>query len=260
MKSSSTVTELARARGGWKPTDYSARVLVPDNRIAIASDVHLPLHNEKLLARFLDHCRDEGVEAIVWLGDLMDMDTFSSWGRTDYSTQYTREMSLVYRVLEMAAERVQAQYWSRGNHEERLIRKLDHQVGMTEIARMVGVDHLIEQGALVVSDNPTLDAVPVRGKPTWMLTHPAKYGRQPLAFPGQLSLRYQQHVMSAHAHHWGMGTDPTGRFMVVETGGFFDPRYHEYVNYRVTGHRAWAAGYWLLLDGQPYGYLGGHNA
>lgn len=253
---SPTLTALRSARGEWQPVDYSARLLIPDRRIAVASDVHIPYHNEKLLAYFLDHCRDEGMQSIVWLGDLLDLPTFSSWGRTDYSTLYQRELGITRRVIEMAAERVDAQYWSRGNHEERILRRLDRQIGMREIALMAGLGGLLEAGTLLVSDNPTLDAAWHAGKPTWMLTHPAKYGRSPLAFPGQLALRYQQNVMSAHAHHWGMGTDPTGRYLVVETGGFFDSRYHEYVNHRVTGHRAWASGYWFLTDAHPQGFLG----
>lgn len=258
MSSTETLRVLAQARGTWKPTDYSTRLLVTEQRLAIASDVHLPYHDEKLLARFLDQCRDQSVDAIIWLGDLLDLPTFSSWGRTDYSTTFEREIGIARTVLELAADRVPVQYWSRGNHEERLFRKVDNQFGMQALARMLGLGWMLDDGQLIVSDNPTLDAIPVRGKPTWMLTHPAKYGAKPLTFPAELALRYQQNIMSAHAHHWGMSTDPTGHYLVVETGGMFDPRYHEYVQRRVTGHRAWASGYWILDGGQPHGYLGGH--
>lgn len=249
---------LAEARGDWRATDYSARRLILERRIAIASDVHIPYHDERLLAQFLRDCETHQIEAIVWLGDLLDHHTFSSWGRTDYSTNYQRERKIARTVLELAAGVVQVQYWSRGNHEERLFRKLDNQMGMLELAHLVGVGDLVESGLLITSNNPTLDAMTNRrGKPQWMLTHPAQYGSQPLVIPGKLAMRYEQHILSAHAHHWAMGVDPTGKHTVIETGGLFRPEYHEYVQYRVTGHRAWTQGYWFLLDGRPVGFRGG---
>lgn len=249
---------LAESRGGWEPEDYSIRLGIPDQRIAIASDVHIPYHDEKLLARFLHRCQEFEIESIVWLGDLLDHPTFSSWGRTDYTTLYARERDMARTVLEMASEVVPIQYWSRGNHEERLFRKTENHLGMEELARLVGVQRMVEDAHLILSDNPSLDAGynERTGKWEWMLTHPAKYGKQPLVFPGQLAMRYQQSVLSAHAHHWGMSTDPTGRYTVIETGGLFQPRYHEYVNYRVTGHRQWVQGWWFLINGRPLGFRG----
>lgn len=248
---------LASARGGWQAEDYSQRILITDRRIAIASDVHIPYHNEKLVADFLHKCQDYQIEAIVWLGDLLDHHTFSSWGRTDYTTHYTREREIARTVLEMASEIVPVQYWSLGNHEERLFRKVENQLGMEDLARLVGAQQMVEEGKLILSDNPSLDAAADSyGKPRWMLTHPAKYGSTPLVVPGELAGRYQQNVLSAHAHHWGMGTDKSGHYTVVETGGLFDPRFHQYAQHRVTGHRAWVAGWWFLIDGYPLGFRG----
>lgn len=251
---------LAEARGGWRATDYSQRILIPDSRIAIASDVHIPYHDEKLLSQFFRDCEAHRIESIVWLGDLLDLHTFSNWGRTDYTTTFQRERKIARTVLEIGASVVGTQYWSRGNHEERIMRKNDHQMGMEELAYMVGVSPLVESGLLILSDNPTLDAVLVRGKPKWMLTHPAQYGSQPLVVPGKLATRYNQHVLSAHAHHWGMGVNETGKHTVIETGGLFQPNYHEYINYQVTAHRAWTQGYWFLIDGRPVGFRGGEDA
>jgi hypothetical protein len=250
-------TALAQARGAWQPQDYSARLLVPERRLAVASDVHIPYHDERLVAAFLAQCERHQIEAIVWLGDLLDMHTFSSWGRTDQTTQYKREIGIARTLIEMAAEIVPVQYWSRGNHENRLFRKTEGQLDMEMLAGSVGLGGLLESGRLIVSDNPTLDADPDSfGRARWMLTHPAQYGSTPLVVPGKLAGRYEQHILSAHAHHWGMGVDPTGKYTVIETGGLFEPKYHEYVNYSVTTHRAWAKGFWFLLDGHPLGFRG----
>jgi UDP-2,3-diacylglucosamine pyrophosphatase LpxH len=252
---------LVAARGEWHARDYSARLLLTDTRIAIASDVHIPYHDEKLVARFLDECASHKIDAIVWLGDLLDMHTFSSWGRTDQTTQYKREIKMARTLIEMAAGVVPVQYWSRGNHEQRLFRKTDGQLDMEQLAGSIGLTWMLESGQLIVSDNPTLDADPdpFFGKPRWMLTHPAVYGSQPLVVPGKLAGRYEQNILSAHAHHWGMGVDPTGKYTVIETGGLFEPKYHEYVQYNVTTHRAWTKGFWFLIDGHPTGFRGEGN-
>jgi hypothetical protein len=84
-----------------------------------------------------------------------------------------------------------------------------------------------------------------------MLTHPAQYGTSPLKVPGELAERFGCNIISAHAHHWGMGTSPSGRYTVIESGGLFDERLVKYVQHRVTTHRAWVRGFVLLDDGVP---------
>lgn len=248
---------LAHARDGWRPQDYSARLLIPDQRIAIASDVHLPYYDETLMARFLDECADQRVQAIVWLGDLLDHHTWSSYGVTDHTTRYTRELSMLRELITLASSVVEAQYWSSGNHEDRLFRKTDHQIGMEQLAGMAGLTEMLDDGRLIISDNPTLDAFPDRtGKPTWMLTHPKQYSPQPLVTPSKLAQRFGVNVLSAHAHHWAMGVDASGQHICIETGGLFEPKYHRYSQYGVTSHRAWTKGYWLLIEGKPLGTLG----
>lgn len=248
---------LADAREGWVPEDYSQHIMVPDRRIAIASDVHLPYYDEDLMARFLADCAEYGVESIVWLGDLLDHHTWSHWGVTDHSAIYKRELRMVNRLVRLAGSVVKAQYWSSGNHEDRLFRKTDHQIGMEQLALMAGLGDMLEDNSLIISDHASLDAVPdTHGKPTWLLTHPASYSPTPLITPGKLAQRFGMNVAAAHAHHWGMGVDPSGQYTCIETGGMFKPEYHRYAQYGVTAHRAWVRGYWFLLDGRPMGVLG----
>jgi hypothetical protein len=253
LKLETLVEEIKSYRGDWEPEDYSKRMLLPTENLAIVSDVHIPYHDEVLLAHVLREAHDYKVETIVWLGDLMDMPTYSSWGNLDKSTTFLREKHIVRKTLERVAELGFKQVWSSGNHENRLFRKNDFTFGMEDLAGLCGLTSLIDSGRLLTSDNPTLDAFGGR----WMLTHPAQYGSTPLVVPGKLATRFQQNVMSAHAHHYGMGMDETGMFTVVETGGLFKPQYHQYIQHQVTAHRAWVQGFWLLInDGTPVGFNG----
>lgn len=247
--SSALVAELTQQivglRGDYVPVDHSLRVEVTQPNILIASDVHVPYHDPELVARFINHARN--YDAIVWLGDLLDNPTFSSWGVEDLATTFDNELTQVEGIIRLAAERCPVQYWSLGNHEERWMRKMGYQGGMERLAKMAGLSDLLSTGRLIVSDNPTLD---YHGD--WMLTHPRQYGTTPLVVPGKIAERYGKNVVSAHAHHWGMGTSNSGRFTVIESGGLFEPKYVKYVQHGVTAHRAWAKGYVGLLDGQPF--------
>lgn len=242
--------ELRALQPDWLPENFSERVRVQEDRVLVLGDAHIPYHDVDLLAEALDFAREARVEAIVWLGDLMDMPTFSSWGTDDLTTLYRRELELTRGVIELASEVVSRQYWSSGNHEMRLMRRNGYQFGMEELALMAGLQDLLSTGQLITSDNPTLDYS--SDGHDWMLTHPASYGGQPLVVPGRVADRYQVNVISAHAHHWAQGRSPSGRYTVIESGGLFKAEYIKYVQHRITDHRAWTQGYVALNHGQAH--------
>ncbi len=243
---------LLAARGDWQGEDYSKQVEVTESSVCVVSDVHVPYHSEELTIFSIMVAKERGCSAYVILGDLFDMHLFSSFGVTDKNTKFTRELAMGAEIIRQAAGEVGKVYWSSGNHEDRWMRKNDYHVGMAQLAAMAGLSDLIEQGLLITSDNPTL-----AGQHNWMFTHPATYGSTPLLVPGKLATQYERNVMSAHAHHFGMGTDSTGKWLVVETGGLFEPRLVQYKQWRVTTHRNWVKGFWLLMEGQPVPFLVG---
>lgn len=241
---------LASYRGGWVPENYATRKMITEKLVCVASDAHIPYHDEELLADMLEVCQCCGVEAIVWLGDLMDMPLYSSWGTTDKTTVLSRELTLVGNILREAAKVVPRQYWSLGNHEERLFRYNKYHIGMEGLADLCQVRDLVEASKLVVSDNPSLDAFEGR----WLFTHPAQYSTHPLVVPSKLAAQFQRNVVCAHGHHFAQGYDERGKYLVLEAGGLFKPELHQYVQHKVTSHRAWKQGFWLI-DGMnviPY--------
>ena len=44
-----TLQRLQAAREGWQAEDLSVRLRIPEDRIIVASDVHVPYHDEELL-------------------------------------------------------------------------------------------------------------------------------------------------------------------------------------------------------------------
>lgn len=247
VMSEKEIRRLLNEMRGYKP-DYSSHLYIAESKIAVASDVHVPYHHTESVARFIKVAEANEVEAIVWLGDFLDNPIFSSWGNEDLRTTFKEELEQVKTIIEIAAQAVDRQYWSIGNHEYRWMRRMGYQGDMEMLARMAGLERLMDERRLVVTDDPTLG---YDNGSHWMLTHPAQYGTTPLKVPGELAERYGTNIISAHAHHWGMGISPSGRYTVIESGGLFDASKVKYVQHRVTTHRAWVRGFVLLDNGEP---------
>lgn len=231
--------------------DYTEHVEVVEKRVLLLSDVHLPYCDAALLQRAMTAARQRQVEAVVWLGDLLDCPTYSPWGNDDVHATFEHELQLVEGLIRSTAQRGYRQYWSAGNHEWRFLKQNHNQVGLGRLASMANLSDLVSDGSLVMSDNPTLDYRSSNDldEADWLLIHPAQYGRLPLKVPGDIADKMLKNVASAHAHHWGMGTSPSGNYQVVETGGAFLPSRMKYVNYRVGDLRPWVAGYAILDHG-----------
>lgn len=241
---------MQMARGGWNRKDFSAKRPVIEEKIGIASDVHIPYHNERLLAQMLQDFADHHVEAIVWLGDFFDLPYFSRFDQIDKGPEWQRDREIGETILRLSAQIVKVQYMSRGNHDYRALAKMLFQINMTDLMRMVGVQDLIEEGKLIVSDNPSWSYM----DDTWLLTHPDQYGSQPLVVPGKIADLEHRNVVAGHAHHFARGFSPSGRYRVIESGGLYDARYFEYVQQKVTAARKMCSGYWILDKGQPLGF------
>lgn len=233
-----------------QPEDYSYKIDIPTGRVMVLSDVHIPYCDDDMLGQALHRAKQEQVETVVFLGDLMDMPTYSFYGNENLNTQFGKELTHTKMLVNMFASYFNI-YWSRGNHEERFLRKNSYQMTMEDLANLVGLGDLVQSGRLVTSDNPTLYA----HNREWMLFHPDQYGASPLVVPGRLADKFQCNVMSGHAHHWAMGTNSTGKFTVVETGGMFNQDLVPWINYKQRTNREWVAGYWILYeDGTVRGF------
>lgn len=89
--------------------------------IAVASDFHVPYHDEKAVNAFLDYCKDVQPNIIVINGDLVDMYMLSRFAKGEGRNPMT-EIEIARGILE--AFRVNCPkaeiYYVIGNHEQRL--------------------------------------------------------------------------------------------------------------------------------------------
>lgn len=243
---------MHEAMAGWRPQDYDDHLVVESEHILIAADAHIPKHDENLLESMLQQAYEEGVDVIIWAGDLLDNEEWSSYGIDDPTSSFQRNLRIAGALIKGVDRMGMKQYWSLGNHEQRVSRNTRSQITMEQLALMAGLGDLMEAGSLVVSDNPTV-YLPVGN---WMVTHPSQYGSYPTVVASKLATRYQANVIAAHEHHHGLTTDETGQFIAISSGGLFDPRKHKYINHQVTSHRAWQRGFVILHNGEAHLYRG----
>jgi hypothetical protein len=230
--------------GGWKPTDWSEKLTTNARNIIVASDVHFPKHDGRLLDRMVETAVDENVEQIIWAGDLMDMEEYSKWGVDDHTSSFRRNLNGIGILLKAVADLGLRQIWSLGNHEQRIFRT-NPQMNMYTLAQMTGVQELLDGGTLEISDHPTILA----SVGNWMITHPAQYGSFPLVVADKLAGVHQKNIIAAHEHHFAQGIDATGNFVIINSGGLFEPKYHKYIQHQPTAHRSWVKGFVVLHNG-----------
>lgn len=248
----SVLQGMQEEMGDWRPTDYNDHLIVNSEHVLIAADTHIPAHDEQMIAEMLDQAYREEVDTIIWAGDLMDMQAFSSYGIDDETNSFRRDLRITGALLRGAARMGFKQIWTLGNHENRIRRTTKQSINMEQIALMAGTGGLLETGELVVSDNPSV-YLPIGN---WMVTHPAQYSSFPGVVASKLATRYQCNVIAAHEHHFGMVTDETGQWLAISSGGLYDPRKHRYINHNVTAHRAWQRGFVILHSGKAQLYRG----
>lgn len=238
--------------GDWEPQVYTDHLIIQSDHVLIAADTHIPKHDEKLVGEMIEQAVEEGITDIIWAGDLMDMEEWSSYGIDDHSSSFQRNLRITGALIRAVAELGFHQYWTLGNHEQRISRNTKNQIVMENLAMMAGLGDLMENGMLLVSDNPSV-YLPTGN---WLVTHPASYGSYPTVLASKLATRNQANVIAAHEHHWGMTTDETGRYIAISSGGLYDPVKHKYLNHQVTPHRAWQRGFVTVHKGKAQLYRG----
>lgn len=262
MSKADYLKEINQAFGGWEAEDFSVRRTIPETRILIASDAHLPYLDRGLLAKLRETIHRLDIQCVLWLGDLFDMHKFSSYGQTDHSLSWQKEKEIASFIILQVARDLRAnggyQVISRGNHDYRWIKKLGDHERMTGLVCSISPElgSLIKEGEIVVSDNPTVEGVPDRfGNNTWLFTHPAQF-KSPFTTPGQLALYEQKNVLAGHAHHFGITRDPSNKFWAVEGGGLFQDTSFEYVQRNPSTMRRMVSGFWCILGPEvmPLGF------
>lgn len=216
----------------------------------VTADWHHPLCDYGLVNVMLEQARD--LKATNWLlvaGDWFNVDYLSSFDSKQQSASYTPEQLGSTAAMEAVLKTYKKVYFSWGNHDARIHKSLGYKVSFTEAMKMLF--HELDPALLARIEFTNLDYVyvdtPARGR--YRVCHPKTYSQVPLTSGLKLASKHLTHILTGHSHHSALGYDRSGKFVVAELGGLFDPNIVEYLE-RTTGFPNWTQGYaFLSKDG-----------
>lgn len=109
------IPEPKKHFGDWKPQRLKAR------KVLVLSDIHLPYHDKAALELAVKHGLDEGVDAVLFNGDLMDYYGISRWNKDPRQRDFKSEIEVGREMLHFFRETFKGcqLWWKLGNHEER---------------------------------------------------------------------------------------------------------------------------------------------
>jgi len=200
---------------------------VLDGDWLILPDVHLPYTRWALLELALEfgvRQMRRGQRQLLLLGDFINADALSTYAHSAPPLGLNDELDVARDVLATMTRHYDRIVWTMGNHELRIARALDGQIGGEALRRLLAsserVDVLGETRAIVVS-----------GGVTWRCTHQRSYSSARGRTPARLALKYQSNVISAHEHHVAVTLDDYGRYVAISAGGLFDQVRLNYASY-----------------------------
>ena len=224
---------------------FHPQVLPPDNYI-VTSDWHVPYHDPKLIQMVLNAAVYHDAD-VLCIGDMIDFPTISRFDSRDIDSAVGMELSATGDVLHRFATAGVRVHWTKGNHELRFFKALKHQVDMTDLVKMV----IGEDAGVTGYDNEDIWVSYGSADSTWLLTHQQEYSKTPMGVARKLFLRHHCNIITAHNHHYGMETAPSGKHKLVEAGGLFDTSKLAYLNVGgATTFPHQANGFWGLINGE----------
>ena len=214
-------------------------------KLLVTSDWHVPYHDEERVAEVVRVAEVEGIKVVLAVGDVIDLPTLSRFDPRDIDSNVGMELSTVGDVLDEFTSRGIQVIWSRGNHENRFFKALKHQVDMSDLIQLCGVDPTMVYGL-------EGEEVYVKsGDTTWLFTHQGEYSRVPLSVARRLVDKYRCNVGTAHNHQYAYGKALDGVHEVLELGGLFNTDKMAYL------HRGGAStfphqqqGFWIIEQGE----------
>lgn len=215
----------------------------------LTSDWHLPLTSYTLIDAMIRDAEKLGMgKWLVIAGDLFHQDAMSDHWPKQETAGFEHEMKVANRVMLRLLRHFDVVVVTRGNHDEKVEKRLQYAVRFERTVRMI-LHELTEaqQKRLVVSET---DAVMIdTDEGPWRACHSRSYSRVQLSVPARLADRHRCNIASGHRHHTALGFSPSG-YRVAELGGMFDEARTEYLQRWTTDFPKWQPSYMLLRNGR----------
>ncbi len=265
-----TLPELARQLDSLPdvPNLLPKELVVDYQDCMILGDCHAPYINKQAFTDAMQQARDKKLKVCVLNGDFVDADWASNWqtsyvGRSVPETERARRV--MYEYLRILYNTFDIVYVVLGNHDYRIIRKLEGSVSFRSIMQMYLVpsnDWRDKDGGKLPNLMEKFEITEryymiMEGSPTghWRYTHQKGYSKIPGRVAANLADKYQMNVVSAHSHHLNVVTSSTTNpFLAAEGGSMFETELVEYKCMRDSAYPATSIGWITIENGMAMPY------
>lgn len=256
------VSEQRRSASGvYTPFPEPAQLVnvpplqVDTDTFVYCADLHCPSYSKQTLRRMVTVADALQMDTLIIGGDLFDFSTISRHGRAEMQASVDTTIEVAGLVLDTLLDYFARIYILPGNHDDRMIKKLDDIFSFDKLVR-AGVkrgqvsNDVSSDAPIITTDNSYLYVG--QEEIGWVCGHPMRYSRTPVQL-SKVAMRERRNVLAAHTHLQSMLYSDDGRYLVIEPGHCLDVANTPY-QMRTRGINTYAestAGFVVVRENRP---------
>jgi hypothetical protein len=224
----------------------SNELIFESDRICVTSDYHIPHVNAAAIQTMLQYCRQNKIHDLAIVGDFLDLECFGVWPRRKPPEHWTTERDIAKQYVNTFEKQFNHIYACCGNHEARLLHQTQGELSLQDVYNMLMVNpkkwYITPEDYMILNRH-------IFGVIPWRFCHPRNYSQIPLRVARSLASKYLSNIVNTHGHFsCGPAKDVSGKFLVVDIGGLFNPKLIDYV-LRTTTYPMLTPG-WAVIEGE----------
>lgn len=182
---------------------------------------------------------------LIIAGDFYNMDAWSKYPNLVSTPSWDTEKEAARNLLTVYAQVFDEMYMICGNHERRILEKLDGQYDINDVLAAS-----LPSGKVRAT---VLDRCRVKtNNGEYTVLHGDNYSKKSLNNADELAQKYQTHIISHHEHHAAIGLDRFDRYYIINNGGLFDQKKMGYVQLKSNTCSNMSQGFTMVRNGYPY--------
>jgi len=241
--------QIKRQRKGWRarmkpsPFNLDKAALLEADRALLLFDIHAPLHHAIWIERVIDLALKWKVTGVGVGGDIVDFSSVSYWGRT-IGIELDDEEEAATNVVMVLEKNFKHKVLCGGNHEMRVVRKLEHAKKLGSV-----LDGFCGDPTTVTTDRKWfwLES----GGQKFRVAHPKNYNRIPARTAQALASKYRCNVIGGHNHLWGQTRDVSNGWWAIDAGCCLDAKRVGYLEEEMSTNPQAVLGAVIVMEGIP---------
>lgn len=212
----------------------------------VIADSELPDYDNQLMRAAHAMGMKHGIKRLIIGGDFWSFDSITPWPelvKERGNGHLGDDLQMARDVLEVSFTWFDEVHAVMGNHEHRVNRLLDGQLGPWQLFTLPSGNQVKVNIYTYMYMNTCRNRI--------MVVHPKNYSKKQLTIPSALINieRERCDILSTHTHHCCTGFDESGQYQMSEIGCMRDPMRTKYKSLGKTRHPQWVQGFAMVKNG-----------